>query len=131
MGRYLVVDPKVRTLLWNDTAHFIRATDLGDSIVLSGKFDARGNGTPANRAPGFIGQIAGFDVYMVTHLPTGTGCRYLVAGNRDAITYAGQITEIEAMRSPIYFGNFIRGLIAHQATVFNQTCYNLATAKVA
>jgi hypothetical protein len=130
-GRFLVVDPKIRTKLWNDTAHFVRATDLGDSIVLSGRFDKNGNGTPANQAPGFIGVIAGFDVYMVTHLPTSGGARYMVAGNRDAITYAAQLIEIEAIRLQDHFANAVRGLIAHDATVFNENSKCLATAKVA
>jgi hypothetical protein len=135
IGRFLVVDPKIRTLLWNDTAHFIRASDLGDSIVMSGRF-VDGKGTPANQAPGFIGTILGFDVYMVTHLPTTSAgsptivSKYMVAGTRDAITYAAQITEIEAIRLQDSFASAIRGLLLHDATTFAETSKCLATAQV-
>lgn len=136
IGRWLVVNPAIRTLLWNDTDHFIRASDLGDSIVMSGRFDKEGNGTPANRAPGFIGQILGFDTYMVTHLPSTTSgspsvtSTRIVAGNRDAITYAAQITEMEAIRLQDSFASAIRGLLLHDSTVFAESSKCLATAEV-
>lgn len=135
-GRWLLVDPKIRTLLWNDTKHFIRASALGDMILKSGRFDAQGNGTPANRAPGFIGQFLNFDVYMINHLPSTTAgspavtSRYMVAGDRDAITYAAQITEMEALRLQNSFGNAVRGLLLHDSTVFDENAKRLATAKV-
>lgn len=128
IGRWLIVNPTVRSLLWLDTLHFIRASDLGDSIVMSGRFDENGNGTPANRAPGFIGQILGFDVYMVTHLPSDSNGKYMVAGNRDAITYAAQIVKIEALRLQSAFADAVRGLLLHDATVFDETSKCLATA---
>ena len=135
VGRWLVVDPKIRSLLLNDKDHFIRASDLGDSIVMSGRF-VDGKGTAANLAPGFIGQIAGFDVYMITHLPTTSAgspvvnSKYMVAGNRDAITYCAQITEMEAIRLQNSFASAIRGLLLHDSKVFAENSKCLATAQV-
>ena len=134
IGRWLIVNPTIRSLLWADTTHFIRASDLGDSIVMSGRFQD-GKGTPANVAPGFIGQILGFDVYMVTHLPTTAvgspvvNSTYMVAGNRDAITYAAQITKIEALRLQSSFSDAVRGLLLHDATTFAETSKCLATVQ--
>lgn len=130
IGRWLVVNPHHRSLLWNDTSHFIRASDLGDAIVMSGRFDENGNGTPANRAPGFIGQILGFDVYMISHLPTDGTDFYMVGGTRDAITYAAQIVKIEALRLQTTFADAVRGLMLHDAKVFAEYSKALTTAKV-
>lgn len=128
-GRWLKVHPAIKTLLFNDTAHFIRASDLGDAIVMSGRFDSAGNGTPANKAPGFIGQILGFDVYASSVKVTDGTNNYLLAGDRDAITYAGVINEIEALRLQTTFANAIRGLVLHDAAVFAENSKRLAYVK--
>lgn len=52
IGRFLIVTPKVYALLLKDTTNFIRATQMGDDIVRNG----------------FVGRIAGFDVYEAAQL---------------------------------------------------------------
>lgn len=125
-GRWAIVNPTVRTLLWNDTSHFVRATDLGDAIVTSGKF---GSGEQANarNAPGFAGRILGFDVYVISHLPVVTGGKVALFGDRDAITYAAQINSLEAIRRQDTFADAVRGLLLHDAKVFTETSKRLAT----
>jgi hypothetical protein len=114
-GRWAVIDPDTTALLLEDTTHFIRATDLGDSVVTSGTL-----GTMVSRAmdtPGFIGRCAGFDVYECNHNPSDANGKYLLFGDRWFISYAAQITEIEPLRLQTQFANAIRGLILHDTFV--------------
>jgi hypothetical protein len=129
-GRWAVVNPVIRTLLLNDTAHFVRASALGDMVVTSGRFST-GTAT-ARTAPGFIGQIAGFDVYMVTNLPSaGANQTFALFGDNQAITYAAQITKLEALRLQSEFADAIRGLLLHDATVFAECSKRLVTLEFA
>ena len=67
----------------------------------------------AAQAPGFVGMIAGFAVYETPHVPLASGSKYLLFGDNEAISYASQITEIEALRLQTTFANAIRGLLLH------------------
>ncbi len=115
-GRWVVVDPDYKTQLLQDAKYFIRATDMGDAIVKSGRL-----GTTAGKAPGFIGQCSNFDVYMSPVLPLNssgdTMCQY---GAGQVISYAGQLRKIEKIRRETTFADAVRGLILHDATVFNE-----------
>jgi len=123
-GRWLKVHPAIRTLLVNDTAHFIRASDMGDSIVKTGR-----PGATAQTAPGFIGNVLGFDVYMSSVKITDGSSNYILAGNRDSITYAGVIRKMEALRLQTTFGDAVRGLVLHDATVLAEYANTLAYVK--
>jgi hypothetical protein len=123
-GRWLKIHPAIRTLLYNDTAHFIRASDMGDSIVRSGKL-----GSTASNTPGFIGQVLNFDVYCSSVKITDGSANYILAGNRDSITYAGVIRKLEALRLQTTFGDAVRGLLLHDATVFAENANTLAYVK--
>lgn len=128
-GRWLLISPALRTLLWNDTAHFIRASDMGDATLKTGRFGDDGKGTKASDAPGFAGVILGFEVYCITHLPNASGAGYMLAGDRDSITYAAQINQVEALRLQTTFANAVRGLLLHDAKVFAENAKRLAYVK--
>jgi hypothetical protein len=111
---WAMVDPKTTSLLLKDTVHFIRASDLGDRVVQRG--DVVGTESGDTRPmPGFIGRIAGFNVFENNHLPVIGGSKYLLFGDNDAVTYAGQINELEAFRSQDFFADVMRGLLLHDA----------------
>lgn len=112
-GRWVVIDPDSTTLLLNDTKRFIRATDMGDRVIMSGL-----PGATAQTAPGFIGRCAGFDVYESNAVPTDANAKYLQFGTRMAISYAAQLTEMEAIRLETTFATAIRGLLLHDTAVF-------------
>ncbi len=114
-GRWAVISPDDVALLLQDTTHFIRATDMGDSVVASGTLGDMVS--RANDTPGFVGRCAGFDVYESNHCPTDAGGHYLMFGDRWFISYAAQITEIEPLRLQTQFANAIRGLILHDTFV--------------
>lgn len=127
-GRWAIVDPDTTALLLEDTVHFIRATDMGDKVVASGMVGAEMN--KASNAPGFIGRIAGFDVYESTQLPSDANGRYLLFGDRWFISYAAQITEIEPIRLQTQFANAIRGLLLHDTFVAAENAKRGAVAYV-
>jgi len=62
---------------------------------------------------GKIGTIDRFTVYVSNNLPTAsdTGTKYYcLAGTRDAVSFASQITKVESLRAQTTFGNLVRGL---------------------
>lgn len=113
-GRYLVLDPLTRTLLFS--------SDLAKTYVT-------GDGTSPIRN-GLVGKIDRFDVYVSNQLPRGaagqsfptkaapTGTtqagavarRAILAGHKSAITFAAQMSKMETLRNPNDFGDLVRGL---------------------
>jgi len=60
---------------------------------------------------GKIGMIDRFTMYVSNSLPrTGDLDTYVMAGTRDAISFASQMTQVETIRSESTFGNILRGL---------------------
>ncbi|MEY5145607.1 MAG: hypothetical protein RL745_976 [Actinomycetota bacterium] len=60
---------------------------------------------------GRIGMIDRFTVYVSNNLPkTNDGDSFLMAGSKDAITFASQMTNVETLRAQSTFGNIVRGL---------------------
>lgn len=112
IGRWAVVDPDTTGLLLQ-APEFIRATNLGDSVVTLGRV-----GT-AER-PNFIGRLAGFDVFESNNVPVASGAKYLQYGDRYFISYAAQINEMEALRLQNSFASAVRGLLFHDCTVFSE-----------
>jgi hypothetical protein len=116
-SRWAVVDPDSSALLFEDTAHFIRATNLGDQIVQRGMLGGEEVARTAQDAPGFIGMCAGFSTYEMAHLVNDGTQKYLMFGDTEAVSYAAQITELEALRLQNTFANAIRGLVLHDTFV--------------
>jgi hypothetical protein len=60
---------------------------------------------------GKIGMIDRFTVYLSNNLPkTADGDSYIMAGTKDAISFASQMTNVETLRAQSTFGNIVRGL---------------------
>ena len=116
-ARWAVVDPDTTGLLLQDTEHFVRAGELGDKVVQYGLVGGEEVARTAAQAPGFIGMVAGFAVYETPHVPTASGNKFLLFGDNEAISYAAQITEIEALRLQTTFANAVRGLLLHDTFV--------------
>ena len=50
-------------------------------------------------------------VYISNNLPrTADNDSYIMAGTKDAITFASQMTNVETIRAQSTFGNIVRGL---------------------
>lgn len=113
-GRWAIVTPTYKAFLLKDTTYVLRATDMGDMLVKSGKLG------PASMTPGFFGQAAGFDLYMSTQVPSDGTNRFCIFGQGKRITYASQIRKMEAIRKESTFGTAIRGMLLHDGTVFTE-----------
>lgn len=106
--RWLLIDPYTRNLLMQ--SNLAQAQFMGDdkSMIRNGK----------------IGQIDRFAVYVNNQLPAaaatkdywggaaaGTAARrVLLAGHKNAVTFASQMTKLETLRNPRDFGDLVRGL---------------------
>lgn len=93
IGRWAVLSPDEITLLENST-EFTAASDLGDST----------------KRTGFVGRIAGLEVFESNNLAEVSNTRFLVYGYNGAITAADQIVKTEAGRSEKKFSDFVKGL---------------------
>lgn len=116
-GRWAVVGPNYKAFLNKDTTYLIRATEMGDSIVRMG---LQGIARKASSLPNFIGQVAGFNVFMSNNLPSDSGGSYAQYGGPGVISYAGQLRKIEQVRRESTFASAVRGLLLHDGTVFDE-----------
>jgi len=70
---------------------------------------------------GFIARFMGFDIHISNNVPTGNGGGTtwygILAGTDDAITFAGKLTNVEALRLSAQYGDGIRGLYCYGAKV--------------
>lgn len=94
-GRYVVVPPWFHGRLLLDS-RFIKINESGTSEGLRN---------------GMVGRAAGFDILISNNAPLVTGDDYaIMAGTPDAISFADQIVEMEAMRLQDDFADGVRGL---------------------
>jgi hypothetical protein len=128
-ARWAIIDPDSTSLLLQDTQHFTRAGELGDKVVQYGLIGGEEVARTAAEAPGFIGMIAGYMVYETPHLPVVGASKFLLFGDNEAISYAAQITEIEALRLQTTFANAVRGLLLHDTFVPAEAGKRLVTVK--
>jgi len=113
-GRFAVVSPSLHgRLLKLDT--FITPGDQA---------------APAARLNGFIGSIAGLDIYKSNNMPAVTDVNatggLAIAGHMVATTYAEQIVSVEAMRLHNVFADGVRGLHVYGAAVTRPTAIAVA-----
>lgn len=114
-GRFAVVPPALHgRLLKLDT--FITAGD---------------NASPPARLNGYIGQIAGLNIYKSNNMPTVTDAAAtggaVIAGHAMSTTFAEQITHVEATRLESRFADGVKGLHVYGAKVVRPTA--LATVE--
>jgi hypothetical protein len=94
-GRFLVLPAWVGAMIKGSELRQAYLTGDSTSVLRNGK----------------LGMIDRFTVYLSNNLPkTGDGDSYIMAGTRDAISFASQMTNVETIRSESTFGNIVRGL---------------------
>lgn len=94
-GRWLVIPAWMGTALKNSDLRQAYLTGDQTSPLRTGK----------------IGPVDRFTVYLSNNLPkTADGDTYIMAGTRDAISFASQMTNVETIRAQSTFGNIVRGL---------------------
>lgn len=113
--RWVVVPPWAHGAMLKDS-RFVNATQLGNEI----------------RGRGFIGQAAGFNVYMsnnVTNDGQATPTYRIMAGHPMTISYAEQITSVEAYRPEKRFADAVKGLLIYGYKVVRPTILATLYAK--
>jgi hypothetical protein len=113
-GRFVIVPPWFFAYIRKDS-NFLHATNAGDVLLRQGGADgAVGDDFK-------VGMIAGFDVWMSNNVPSlnnaGATSFQIIAGHPSAWSYAEQITEIEAYRPQLRFGDAVKGLHVYGACV--------------
>jgi len=97
-GRFIVVSPALHGRLLKDS-RFVAA---GDAVGA------------ATRGSGFIGQVAGLDIYKSNNMPAvvdaAATAGTAIAGYRGATTFAEQIVKVEASRMEKQFADMVKGL---------------------
>ena len=131
-GRWLIMSPFDRQILMQTNLAQAYFTGDNSSIVRTGR----------------IGMIDRFNVYVSNMLPRGgtakgwvtasaatsTGGtmssainrRCMIAGNKDAISFANQVNKTEQVRNPADFGDFIRGLSVYGRKVVKDDAFCFA-----
>lgn len=93
MNRWVVYSPEEIALIEN-SSEFLAASDLGDST----------------KRTGFVGRIAGFEVFESNNVNQTGNVRNNLYGYTGAITFADQIVSTEAGRREKGFSDFVKGL---------------------
>jgi N4-gp56 family major capsid protein len=102
-GRYLIVPPWLYGCLRRD-ARFIEAHKSANAGALR---------------TGQVGDASGFTIFRSNNVPQPTENNFVVtAGTNRAITFASQITEIEAYRPESAFSDAVKSLTVYGAKVF-------------
>lgn len=112
-GRWLVVSPDFYALLLQDS-RFIEGTEAGHNTLLNG----------------VVGQVRGFTVVKsnnVPHKSASPDTQSILAGTNAAVTFAQQVSNVEAMRMQTDFADMVRGLDLYGAKVIRPECLTKIT----
>ncbi len=121
MNRWMVIDPDTEALILKSDYFAKSGTEMSDKV--------KAEGNVGGTRPGFIGRIAGFNVYVSNSVPVASGGKYLQFGDNYAIAYAAQINEIERLRLESQFATAVRGLLLHDTKVFAEASKRLGYIK--
>jgi len=97
-GRSVAISPDMHGLLLRDTRFVANAANNISSALQTG----------------MVGQAAGFNILVSNQTPTGTG-NIVIAGNNRALTFAEQISKVEAYRPQNSFSDAVKGLFLYGA----------------
>jgi hypothetical protein len=117
-NRYAILPPPMVSALLMDR-RFTSVAESGSSQALR---------------QGLVGQAAGFDILESNNVPkvpagqSGAGNWVVSAGVPGAISFATQLTEVEALREQLRFADMVRGLNIYGAKTFRPQ--GIATAYV-
>lgn len=110
IGRFAIVPPEFVGLLQKDP----RFT-LNSNVLVSG----------------ISGVVANFEIRESNNVPVLAGKYSILEGTTEAISYAGQVTEVEAYRPEKSFSDAIKGLYVYGAKVVQPDCIACLTATFA
>ena len=111
-GRRVAISPAAHGLLLRDTRFVANAANNIQSALMTGA----------------VGQAAGFDILVSNQTPTTGSDSVVIAGNDRALTFASQISQVEAYRPQTSFSDAVKGLFVYGAKVIRPD--SLASANV-
>lgn len=95
-GRSIVITPELHGCLLRDS-RFVKVNEAGTSEGLR---------------EGLVGRAAGFNINLSNNTPNTTGSEFAIIGGNDrAITFAQQISKVEAYRPQNSFSDAVKGLV--------------------
>jgi hypothetical protein len=100
-GRWLVIPAWMAAMIKGSELRQAYLTGDQQSVLRNGK----------------LGMIDRFTVYISNNLPSDSGDAHILAGTKDAISFASQMTNVETLRAQSTFGNIVRGLNVYGYTV--------------
>lgn len=112
-SRWLVVSSDFYALLLQDS-RFIEGTEAGHNTLLNG----------------VVGQVRGFTVVKSNNVPRKSASpdtQSILAGTNAAVTFAQQVSQVEAMRMQTDFADMVRGLDLYGAKVIRPECLTKIT----
>jgi hypothetical protein len=111
-GRRVAISPAAHGLLLRDSRFVANAANNVSSALVTGS----------------VGQAAGFDILLSNQTPTTGSDSVVIAGNDRALTFASQISQVEAYRPQTSFSDAVKGLFLYGAKVIRPD--SLASANV-
>lgn len=104
--------------------------DVEEVLLLSPEFIGASNAGDTTVREGSIGKIAGLDVFVSNNVGKNAGNYTVLAGTKEGITYASQMTKIETIRAQASFDSIVRGLYTFGALVVNPKALATLTVKL-
>jgi hypothetical protein len=111
-GRRVAISPAAHGLLLRDSRFVANAANNVSSALITGS----------------VGSAAGFDILLSNQTPTTGSDSVVIAGNDRALTFASQISQVEAYRPQTSFSDAVKGLFLYGAKVIRPD--SLASANV-
>ena len=105
--------------------------DVEELLLLSNEFTNTANVGDTTVTDGSIGKIAGLDVFVSNNVGKNADSYTILAGTKDAITYASQIKKIETLRAQNSFDSLVRGLYTFGALTLNPSALAVIKASIA
>jgi hypothetical protein len=100
-GRRVAISPAAHGLLLRDTRFVANAANNISSALVTGS----------------VGSAAGFEILLSNQTPTTGSDSIVIAGNDRALTFASQISQVEAYRPQTSFSDAVKGLFLYGAKV--------------
>lgn len=104
--------------------------DVEELLLLCNEFTGAANLGDKTLSSGSIGKIAGLEVFVSNNVGKNTGSYTILAGTKDAITYASQIKKIETLRAQSSFSSIVRGLYTFGALTLNPSALAVIKASI-
>jgi len=104
--------------------------DVEELLLLSKEFTNGLNVGDATLTGGSIGKIAGLEVFVSNNVGKNADGYTILAGTKDAITYASQIRKIETLRAHSSFDTIVRGLYTFGSLTLNPSALAVINATI-